>query len=198
MIVKSLYHGTDKIFDEFEDEYMFNGNAEYGLGFYFTNDIEIARKYTNKNIILKADVEINKPIKIQYDNNTAGNPFINACEKIQIDKNIAFKMLCQIPILKTQPNDQNKLNPLGDYIESYWEKEKYSNIEFKELIIQLINKLANGKNYITLYTLIDLLYDNFLELRNVITKYLGYDGVIINQNDNITYVTWYAKNIQIK
>jgi len=57
VIYKSLYHGTNKEFDEFSNEFLKDGvEVRYGEGFYFTENINEAKEFGD--IILVAELTI--------------------------------------------------------------------------------------------------------------------------------------------
>lgn len=196
MKIESVFHGTDAIFKKFDDNHMLDGNQMYGPGFYFTSEKSIAEKYTSCNNIIIASIIMNKPIEITITDEDR-NPFISACKQITIPSEKAYQILSQVKSMKIQPNNTCEINPIGDYLDCFWKKDHYTDIEFNQLVKLLINELKNQNDNISLFTIIDILYSDFLEIRWTITKTLGYDGVIVNLIDKSKiYVTWYADNVK--
>lgn len=59
-----LYHGTTNVFDTFDYSRIGQNGTQYGIGFYFTKDINTARMYAeNENgYVYTIDLDVKKPL----------------------------------------------------------------------------------------------------------------------------------------
>ncbi len=197
-----VFHGTQDINSILNSGFLYRftgqGADEYGPGFYFTTSQEIAHAYSLESVndsynrrgivrpgdkgtpgIIKAKVNLNKPIKINASNSN-------------------HSLFKSWPILNREQVKQMielSLKLEGDSVLENWGDPA------SEKVVDIINKIV--KNYINLpfsFLLYDFFKPNsFVEALRLITKMTGYDGVIIKSNNtkNFIVVAWYSEQIQI-
>lgn len=189
------YHGTKTNIEQFSVEYQGRGSDQYGSGFYFTTNKDVARgyaleptkdAYTGKTIVNENDT----PTLITA-NICVENPFIISGEKYANLSGITptfgqiKKIIKDLPSLYTEEN-----NILGDYFEEYWE-----NPNNKE---QLINRLASEYYRNTDLKQLDILFADYPDaFHKSILKNMGHDGIVVEFVDTTHIIPWFSEQIEI-
>ena len=161
-----LYHGTTKYFENFDNNYIGVGNDESGSGFYFTNNIETANNYGEH--LKKVFLNIKNPI---LDNSK--EPSFEEIKNLIIKAPKYKKTLEDFTDFKDPSFDLNKT--IDDTAKSYLNMD----------LLYTLNVISND------------FYDKQEHkfLKNV-TKFLGYDGVIITKGEEKHYVVFDSKQIR--
>lgn len=208
--LKPIYHGTGTTIHSFDPNLTRQGNAQYGPGFYFTTDPEYAKQYMsrgNKNTP-KVGGEDNPNVIEAYGN--LKNPIIIDANKqsnlsgVKVGKKQAYEILKRLPSLQNElDSDLDNPNPVGDYFPEVWEleekgkfnkvtKKKYANM-FADLHAKEANDLIKLEGFFQDYP---------LEFHEAVRDILGYDGVVINYDDNMFHnrqqhiVAWFPEQIK--
>lgn len=189
------YHGTKTNIEHFSVDYQGRGNDQYGSGFYFTTNKDVARGYALEPI---KDMYTGKTLVNENDaptlitaNICMKNPFIVDGMKYSNLSGIIptfgqiKKIIKDLPSLYTEEN-----NILGDYFEEYWDNP--NNKEY------LINRLASEYYADTDLKQLDILFADYPDaLHKSILKNMGYDGIIVEFEDTTHIIPWFSEQIEI-
>lgn len=189
---KIYYHGTPANFDMFDMNFAGKNSNQYGFGFYFTSDIEIAKGYA----LDKEDIGYIKTAKINLE-----NPLIIDGVK---EANLAFypisggnanKILQYHPALYISQNDEDEMNPLCDYFEDFClDTRKLTKKDFQ----LYISKLAYEYYAPTNMKILDIFFTDYPnEFHKAIKEILGIDGLIIKFKTHEMAVAWFSEQIEI-
>jgi len=186
----TLYHGTDAIFDSFDNAFTGAGNDAYGSGFYFSSDHATSRGY-GKNM-KKVQLALENPIEVD---GRAGSLM-----DIEISQNHVVELLKTHPDIYVDPKqaeDEDRFNPLGDYVAEYWDKQEWSKPEIDAMIKKVAKEYFDSpSNYVYLANLFG--QDSATAFRVKTKEVLGWDGVKINFEDGLTHwVAWFPEQIRI-
>lgn len=189
---KIYYHGTPANFDMFNMDFAGKNSNQYGFGFYFTSDVEIARGYAldNRDIgyIKTAEINLKNPL------------IINGME----EANLAFysisgkhanKILQYHPALYIPQNSEDEMNPLCDYFEDFClDTRKLTKKDFQ----LYISRLAYGYYAPTNMKMLDIFFTDYPnEFHKAIKNTLGIDGLIVKFKTNEMAVAWFPEQIKI-
>lgn len=183
-----VYHGTGANITEFSFDFTGQGRDQFGSGFYFTNDIKQAQRYTTATIedkqklggadspnIVKAYLSLQNPL----DSEQVGS----------ISENQIQKML--------------KYAPKAAYEEglSNWGDVGYQSV--KSILAQALPSYAIEDDNIVegLFSLANDFFGNSPEgveaFNTAVRKVLGYDGVVINLADGVkNFVAFFPEQIK--
>ena len=200
-----VYHGTGTKITSFDPAYTSQGNDQYGSGFYFTTERKFAEAYTTlRNTgrngqereklggedypnVVEAYVNIENPI---YINNGIEEGDLS---NVLIPNEIVYDIVKVLPSLYHGTNDDIEPNPLGDWVEDFWEANPQTDEEFQPLIKKMVEEYFQKTDLRDL----DILFGKYgTELRKAVNKVMGYDGVIINFEDNQHIVAWFPEQIK--
>lgn len=200
-----VYHGTGADFDAFDPAYTGQGNDQYGSGFYFTTSAEVALSYTTAQLtgadgepveklggadnphIIKAFLDIRNPIVVDAKEHANLRNFsISGLE--------AEEIILLHPDIYCQPDDGDNPNPVGDYLEDFWENDCWTKEELEYLARKMARQYFSPTNMLHLDT---LFRDYPTELRHAYHKVLGYDGVKICFDNQTHYVAWFPEQIKL-
>lgn len=167
--VVEAYHGSNQKIDSFKYEFTNKGNDQLGSGFYFTSNIDDAKRYGK--IIHK--------VKLTFKN------LLDADKKGTISP-ILIKNL----ILKS-PNLEDSLMNWGDV--EYEGKDKVLRTALQNYTISNTNILRGTFNIAN-----DFYGDNIKEFNKAVSDVLGYDGVIKKHEDGtIHYMAFFPEQIVV-
>lgn len=162
---KVCYHGTSNRFDEFNYKYITYGQ-QFGYGFYFTDNIDVAKGFTETETLLKVYLKIENPIS-------------------PIQRNISISELTSL-ISGIDKTGEEFLSDFGDIQHSSYEKilndavkTLNANTNDVDLISEIIN--ISGKNF-------ELVFGKLYEL--------GYDGAVINKDNCNYYIVFIPNHIK--
>ena len=166
------WHGTTHDFTEFSTEHFGERESQYGDGFYFADDKEIAMRYLEdgKGFLIKAEVTLNNP----YHVNAADNANMRKVELDNREKVVA--LMKRHPDIYNQP-DCDTSNPLGDYLGCFWAKERWSHNEFDEMIEQLVNNFFINPSWLHVENFFGKHSNAFHE---AMREVYGYDGIVVD------------------
>ena len=188
------YHGTNAIFSEFDSGFCSkaSGCEQYGSGFYFTNNEETAQLYGK--YIYEAELNIKKPYVLENGDTTSDIP-LSTFE--------AKKIILQHPHIYEPCNNEDYMNPLGDYSERFWQDCKSDNPNLKNTINRIVDEVIQ-ENFRTPSLLnVDMFFETSQDtpkqaFLDAVTKALGYDGVISKGTDVDIIVAWHSDQIDIQ
>lgn len=164
-----VYHGSNKVIDDFKYEFTNKGNDQLGSGFYFTNNKDDAKRYGQ--YVHEVELSLDNPL----DADKKGNLTIKQARNF----------------IKTAPNYKEDIWEWGDIDSEGEEKvlrkasEAYA---FKnQNIVRSLFSLAN-----------DFYRDEPKIFNENIKSILGFDGVIKkHENGDIHYVAFFPHQIKI-
>lgn len=173
-----VYHGTNKIFDDFSSKYFGSGNDQYGIGFYFTPNPSFASGFGEGE--MGANV---RPV------------FLNIKNPIESDKSYNFSRNKIIQLVKLSSILDDVLTDFGEV-----EYEGYQNVLNSALETVITDN--NTYKLEDLNVLANTFYrDNDAEFVKNLNKVFGFDGVLVKSdgeniwiNDDI-WVAWFSEQI---
>ena len=180
---QTLYHGTPKVYGDFEYHATGKGNDALGPGFYFTNNPQTASGYagTEHGANVRAvRLDIEKPIIIDRNKDTKQKPLT----RLQIKK-----------LLIASPYFEDSLYNYGDW--GTYGKHTVLN--------DAIDAFSGSDLYRQLSMIMgDFYNDELKEFAPRCKKLVGYDGIIYNLgeglsedgNDEVHYVAWLPSQIK--
>lgn len=121
--LKVVYHGTPSEFTEFDYQYLGRTGLVYGPGFYFTDNILTAHRYTNDSEkIIRAYVDVKNP-----------------ADKAKVDKNQVTSIIEELAEANDMEILQSYGNPFDDYKKTLNKAvEVYSNLPVRDMIETLV------------------------------------------------------------
>lgn len=157
--MKTVYHGSTKKFDKFSYEFLGENGTNEGFGFYFTDNLNVARSYARKN---------NQP-GFLYTVNFKGKKALSL-EKKTMTRQQLKKLLVEI----------------GDVYLDNWGEKKYTP---NRLEIAINNEWNYNDNDIDLLmSIASAIGANYEKIANLVNRLFGYDSIIAPQtwgNQNI-------------
>ncbi len=174
-----VYHGTSVDFNEFKYEFIGETTGtEEGRGFYFTNDIETAKKYSNDKNIINSYLNIKKPLSLDSKKITKSqlSKFIKAYDKAEREM--------------FDGEGGGYLDNWGDINYEGYEKVLKKAVDAEFVVgndVDMIHSIMTSSGMDTA-----LIYD-------VLNKTLGYDGIIakdrLGKNIDV-YVAFFPNQIK--
>lgn len=182
----TVYHGSAVDFQDFNPEFTGGGNDSYGSGFYFNTDEATANAYGD--FTKKVQLNISNPISVDgYESMSLNEVYIPA--------EAARKILRSIPNIYEQP-DSEEMNPLGDYVPEFWDKEKHT----KQQMDSMIDKMA--KEYFSDATFVEMehMFDGAetAHFRKALNEATGWDGVEVKfeREGSSHWIAWFPEQIK--
>lgn len=174
-----LFHGTPKVFGDFEYHTTGKGDDALGAGFYFSEDPEIANGYTGWNEeggnVRPARITMDKPIIVDHDGHTTQKTLT----RMQIRK-----------LIMLAPDYINDgLTNFGD--------PSYEGVE--KVMREAINAYDHsGDDLLDQISAInnDFYHRDIELLAPAVKKVTGYDGIIQKFDDYNNYVVWNKDQIK--
>lgn len=170
--LKTVYHGTDTKFTEFNYEYLGKNGTANGKGFYFADDINIAKSYSDGKNIVEAYVNIEKPLSIGKTT-MSENDYIKFVEAVNNETDgVLFSDFGDGEKVEKNTKQYNEI------VEQFREEYNYNGDDV-DLALSVLNS-ANMK-----------LEDGYRLLKKV----TGYDGIIVeadykNNGQTIPYTQY--------
>ena len=151
-----VYHGSGTKFWEFKNEFTGIGNDQYGPGFYFTSDQDVAHGYTTRRMndqikpggednptVMPVYLSIQNPIVFDGKNDTN-------LRSVELSHRQAFELMKRCPgILEEE-------SPIGEFSEEFWENGGS---------VSLLQKIANQYDWNLETMLGNIFRDNGKEFR---------------------------------
>lgn len=201
----TVYHGTGTTIEGFDPSYTGQGNDQYGSGFYFTTDKATAEGYTmsqmldhktgeymgklggesNPNVIT-AYLNLEHPIILNGDDEANLSSIKPTPEQI-------LKLLQHLPSLYIdRDSEEGENNLLGDYFEEFWDGELFAE-DYNRLVERLTYEYYADTNL----AILDRFFMKYpTEFRQAIREVMGYDGVIVNYEENKHIIAWFPEQIK--
>lgn len=180
-----LYHGSKSIIQDFSNDFTGKGNDSFGSGFYFTTNENTARGYGELTTVT---VNITNPIIVDGTKGNLNDYYIPKDQVREIVKNH--------PDIYNQPDDEN-MNPLGDYLHEYWEKDRTKE-EMNKLIDKMVDEYMSDTDFHTLENFFGKDYSH--NFREGFTAQTGFDGVkvIFEKEEDTFWVAWQPEQITVE
>lgn len=179
----NVYHGSGVRIVKFDFRFTEQGNDQLGSGFYFTTDEDEANYY--------AIATINNLPKLGGDSDpTIHKVSILLTNPLPATKVQSLKSSQVRQIISSAPKLDECLGNWGDV--EFEGREKLirqavsSYCDCDEVLVKTLCKLSN-----------DFYPGDVQAFNNVITKVLGYDGVVMSFEDKTHYVAWFPEQITV-
>jgi hypothetical protein len=201
-----VYHGTGTKIEAFEPIFTGQGIDQYGSGFYFSTDYSYAYGYMTKELrnnagdylpkpggedcpnVLEVYVNIENPIHIHED-----NPDNRNLRCVEVNRDEAFEIIKRHPDFYLPPSCEEKMNPLGDYLDEFWEMNFESEVDYIPLIEKVVDMCYKHTDLFKL----DIVFKDYpTEFREAVRDVLGYDGVIVDFEDSQHIIAWFPEQIK--
>lgn len=170
------YHGSPAregiLQTGFDYAFVGKGNDQWGFGFYFTNNVDVARGYGD---VVRAKLNIKNPIVSNDD--FSGYPRLNRKQVRQI--------ILAAPHIKDM--DETPLWNWGDL----------NSKSFQSVLSDAITAFVdNERAYFLLF--LDLQFEDQQRYNRIFSKVTGYDGIIVNfSNGDSVVVAFFPEQIEI-
>lgn len=186
----TVFHGTDSVFDSFDNSFTGHGNDAYGSGFYFSTDESTSRGY-GKHM---------KQVQLAIENPLIANGRTGSLQDIGVKQADVVELLKRHPdiYLNSQDaEDQEKFNPLGDYIAEYWDRPDWSKGEMDSMIKRVAKEYFDSEgNYNYLENFFG--QEHGTAFRMAVKDTVGWDGVKVEFEDGLTHwVAWFPEQVKI-
>lgn len=179
------HHGASTDFDTWDPEYTGTGNDSWGSGFYFTDDLERAQSYGEhtKSVVLN----VTNPIMMDGVAESGMEGFYFTSEQ-------AETILRRHPDIYRQPNDDEEMNPLGDYSQEFFDKDEWS----KEEIDGMISRVAKENFDDTSWSNLEGMFPGgkSAEFRRGVQEATGHDGVVTDfKEEGRNVIAWFPEQV---
>ena len=180
-----LYHGSATDFQEWDPEFTGTGNDSWGSGFYFTHSETLARGYGEhvKSVVLN----VQNPIRVNgLDDASLDHVFFDAQQSAAI--------LRRHPDIYRQPNDEEEMNPLGDYSPEFWDKDEWSKDEIDSMISNVAREHFDDVQWSHLENVFSRGQTD--QFRRGVRDVTGHDGVVVDFKDDGQHtIAWFPEQI---
>lgn len=189
-----LYHGSSTQFDSFSPDTLGKGNDSWGNGFYFTDQESIASGYAKDSNSPDANVK-------EFYLNLENPLYVDGKEYMSLNsqeftKQQALEILKQHPQAYFQPNDDDEMNPLGDYSPNFWDKDEWTKEELDRMWEEVADEHFENPSWPELEGLYGR--DHGSAYLHAVHKATGYDGVIVDfGSDGKHYVSWFPEQMKL-
>lgn len=180
-----VHHGSSVAFDSWDPEFTGTGNDSWGSGFYFTDDESRARGYGEnvKSVVLN----IQNPIVM--DGLSSAN-----LDDIHFNAQQSEAILRRHPDIYRQPNDEDEMNPLGDYAAEFWDKDEWSREEMNSMISRVSKDYFNDVPWSNLEGVFP--GGHSAEFRRGVQEATGHDGVIADFKEEGRHtIAWFPEQV---
>lgn len=183
----TVYHGSIADFSDFDPQFTGGGNDSYGSGFYFNTDQETANAYGN--VTKKVSLNISNPITVN------GNESMSLNE-VYIPADAAKKVLRSVPNIYEQP-DSEEMNPVGDYVPEFWDKDSHTRDEMDRMIDQMADEYFSDASFVELEGLFN--GGETAHFRKALHEATGWDGVEVRfeREKSSHWIAWFPEQIKI-
>lgn len=182
----TVYHGSVVDFQDFNPEFTGGGNDSYGSGFYFNTDEATANSYGN--FTKKVSLNITNPISVDGHESMSLN-------EIYIPADAAKKVLRSVPNIYEQP-DSEEMNPVGDYVPEFWDKESHTKAEMDRMIDQMADEYFSDASFVELEGLFN--GSETANFRKALHESTGWDGIEVKfeRENSSHWIAWFPEQIQ--
>lgn len=167
---KVVYHGSNNVFDEFDDAFMGTNATALGKGFYFTDSEDFARGYSS-------------------DTGKIYNVYLSLQKPISTTKKTITRAALTRFIKAIDPTGDDFLSNYGDVYSVGYQtvlKNAVDNeYQYNDNDVDLLHSIYNvaGIDYKTFFRLVH--------------KILGFDGIVSDEsNGHIVYIVWFPEQIK--
>ena len=180
-----LHHGSSTDFQDWDPEFTGTGNDSWGSGFYFTHSESLAHGYGEhvKSVVLN----IQNPIRVNgLDDASLDHVFFDAEQSEAI--------LRRHPDIYRQPNDEEEMNPLGDYSAEFWDKDEWA----KEEIDSMISKVSKEHFDDVQWSHLENVFQGGQtdQFRRGVRDATGHDGVVVDfKEDGQHTIAWFPEQV---
>lgn len=186
----TVFHGTNTLFDSFDNSFTGHGVDAYGSGFYFSNNESSSRGY-GKHM---------KQVQLAIENPIVASGRGGSLQDVGVKYEDVVELLKRHPdiYLNSQDaEDKDKFNPLGDYTEEYWDRPDWSKEEIDSMLKKVAKKYFSSEgNYTNLENFFG--EEHGTAFRMAVKDIVGWDGVKIEFEDGLTHwVAWFPEQIRI-
>lgn len=189
-----LYHGSSHEFTSFNTDTLGRGNDAWGNGFYFTDQKTTAEGYAQDNPSPTANVK-------EFYLNLTNPLYVDGIENMSL-VNVTFpaetaaRLLKHHPDLYIQPDNESKMNFLGDYAENFWDKEYHTKEELNRMAEKVAEEYFDNASWVELETVFGKEHGAaFLE---AMYKETGNDGLIVDFGEaGKHYVAWFPNQMKL-
>lgn len=184
----TVFHGSSVDFDHFDSEFTGHGNDSYGSGFYFNTDEETSKGYGG--FVKAVHLNIRNPVIIDGHENMSVN-------KITIPSSVIREMLKDVPNIYAQPDNDDEMNPLGDYVEEFWDQDTWSREELDAMRERMFEQHFKNATWSQMEELFGD-GDNAEKFRRSLAKHTGWDGVHVTfeQEGTSHWIAWFPEQIR--
>lgn len=186
----TVFHGTDALFDSFDNAFTGKGNDAYGSGFYFSNDESTSRGY-GKHM---------KKVQLAIENPLIANGRTGSLQDVNVKQEAVVELLKRHPDIYLNSEEaeaQEKFNPLGDYIPEYWDRPDWSKSDMDTMIKRMAKEFFDSEgNYNYLENFFGA--EHGTAFRIAVKDTVGWDGVKVEFEEGLTHwVAWFPEQINI-
>jgi hypothetical protein len=181
-----VYHGSAIEFSDFNPEFTGGGNDSYGSGFYFNTDKDTASGYGD--FLKKVNLNITNPIRVDGYADLSLN-------EVYIPREAARKILRSVPNVYNQP-DSEDMNPLGDYIPEFWDKEHHTKVELEKMMDKVAREYFNDPSFVEMEHMFD--GADTEKFRRALHDATGWDGVEVKFEElkSSHWIAWFPEQIK--
>lgn len=183
----TMHHGSSVEFDSWDAEHTGTGNDAWGSGFYFTDDEDRAKGYGEH--LHAVHLNITNPIMVD------GKAHAHLDEQMEFTAEQSSQILRSHPDIYRQPDDEEEMNPLGDYVPEYWDKDHHSREEMDRMIDSTARQYYDDVPWSHLEGVFPGgKSENF---RQAVRDVTGHDGVVTDfGQDGKHYIAWFPDQVQ--
>lgn len=185
----AVYHGSVSNFDSFDVERLGKGNDTWGNGFYFTDSESTAAAYSEGNSPRAFYVNLTNPILMDGKEEMSMQNYYFTTKQ-------AANILKSHPDIQRQPNDEDYMNPLGDYDETFWQRSEHTPKQFEEIANRVAKENFQNAGWIEMEIFFGKEHaSSFLQ---AVQRETGHDGVIVDFGDEGKFaVSWNANQMKL-
>lgn len=186
----NCFHGSNSTFDNFDADRAGRGTDAWGSGFYFTDKLSAAKSYGAN--VKSVYLDIRNPY-IAVDD---GDENVQDVSSIRLPSDQVADVLRGHPFIYNQPSEDDDMNPIGDYIPEFWDKDSWTKPEMDAMIDRVASEQFSGGSFMSLEWFFGR--DNAKEFRESVYKATGHDGIVVRHakgSDNF-YIAWFPEQIK--
>lgn len=182
----TVFHGSSEAFDEFDPARLGKGNDAYGSGFYFAADERTSSAYGE--VVRPFKLDVRNPIYIDGQEHPS-------MDEEYLPEESCRNILARHPDIKAQPNDDERMNPMGDYLPEFWDKDEHTDAEMDALLDRFAEQYAGGDDIP--WTNMEVTFaDHEAEFLSAVRDETGHDGVVVDHGDaGQFYIAWFPDQI---
>lgn len=185
----AVYHGSASDFDSFDPERLGKGNDTWGNGFYFTDSESTAAGYSEGNAPREFYLNLTNPIVIDGKQETSMQNYAFTPKQ-------AANILKAHPGIHIQPDDEDEMNPLGDYDETFWEREHHTPKQIEEIADRVAREHFQDTGWIEMEVFFGK--EHAKDFLAAVEKETGHDGVMVDFGEDGKFaVSWKPSQMKL-